>query len=833
MIGRTTVEEVLGRIGRRGAFAVKLEAKAEDLRLEVSGVGHIGFPISKTKAAALRRVARPARHGLQDRTVLDTTVRDTGEIAKSKVRIDELRWKPAFTMALERIARGLGLGPEAKLSASLHNMLVYAPGQFFVTHQDSEKSDDMIATLVVTLPSAFSGGEIVVAHHEEKLVFRGAGKALGMIAFYADCHHEVRPVKSGHRIVLTYNLMLARDRGAALSVAPEDLDALAAGVRAFFLDAPPPPWSGSPPSEPPDRLVYLLDHQYSQKGLGWNRLKNADAARATALREVAQRLDCEVALALADAHETWSCEDEYDQDDGYGQRRYGYDEEESDDGEDGGDEKTSGDPELLDLIDSSVELRHFVDVRGEAERVSSHVDSAELCFTKPSVDLDPFQSEHEGYMGNWGNTVERWYHRAAIALWPRSRTFVIRAKASARWALGELAKVLKRKQLAEARAMAEQLVAFWSRTVTRGDAASLVGRVLQVSRELDDRNLAEALLRPFRVEHVSSKAAPKLVSLVEQYGLPWFEKSSSFIASEGLERDYEIGFPDRLPWLRGLPTFVAAICESGRGEATELARRIVADQWAWLRGAYRDALGFGPSEVIREIARLDHALLGIIDGCVACGAVSVQTEVLDFLSSGESPPRALVSLLETAKRTYERPALSKLGLVRVHDRAQEMLDEAVRKPARASDDWSISAPAGCACALCKELAQFLTDRTRTHLDWPLAEDKRAHVHRKIDANELPVKHTTRRAGRPYTLVLQKTSALFEREKKKRAASQADLAWLDRTKAAFGPSSDHRPAKSGKVDGAPRRARSVLASHDPPQIHRRVRSARPKKPPADA
>lgn len=155
--------------------------------------------------------------------------------------------------------------------------------------------------------------------------------------------------------------------------------------------------------------------------------------RAAALREIARRLDCEIALALADEHEIWSCEDDYDA----GYRRYGrrqsyrYDDDWDDEAE-SGDRKTSATPELIELIDSSVELRYFVDVRGKAERVSSQVDSGELCFTKPSVDLDPFPSEHEGYTGNAGNTVERWYHRAAVVLWPRSRTFVIRAKASAR-----------------------------------------------------------------------------------------------------------------------------------------------------------------------------------------------------------------------------------------------------------------------------------------------------------------------------------------------------------------------------------------------------------------
>jgi hypothetical protein len=36
---------------------------------------------------------------------------------------------------------------------------------------------------------------------------------------------------------------------------------------------------------------------------------------------------------------------------------------------------------------------------------------------------------------------------------------------------------------------------------------------------------------------------------------------------------------------------------------------------------------------------------------------------------------------------------------------------------------------------------------------------------------------TRRQGRPYTLVLTKTDALFERERQQRKHDTADLAWL--------------------------------------------------------
>ncbi len=72
---------------------------------------------------------------------------------------------------------------------------------------------------------------------------------------------------------------------------------------------------------------------------------------------------------------------------------------------------------------------------------------------------------------------------------------------------------------------------------------------------------------------------------------------------------------------------------------------------------------------------------------------------------------------------------------------------------------------------------FLADPDRRTLEWPLAEKRRQHVHSRIDAAELPVSHVTRRQGRPYTLVLHKTDALFADELKKRARDQADLDWL--------------------------------------------------------
>jgi hypothetical protein len=100
------------------------------------------------------------------------------------------------------------------------------------------------------------------------------------------------------------------------------------------------------------------------------------------------------------------------------------------------------------------------------------------------------------------------------------------------------------------------------------------------------------------------------------------------------------------------------------------------------------------------------------------------------------------------------------------------------RPQRASGDWSIELPAGgCTCNLCGTLGTFLEDRSRRTLEWPLAKDGRQHVHSRIDGAELPISHVTRRQGRPYTLVLTKTDALFSREREARIKDEMDLKWL--------------------------------------------------------
>jgi hypothetical protein len=229
---RERIAARLGDITGTGSFSARCTAPTDDLHLDVRGVGPLELPLSSAQARRLCEVARPARYGHGELTLLNREVRDTWEIPRSWVRIDKRRWNRTLRPMLESLGADLGLAAGARLDAELHSMLVYAPGQFFVPHQDSEKADDMVATLVVTLPGTCTGGSLLIHHRGETATYRSTKHALSFVAFYADCRHEIRPVRSGHRVVLTYNLLLRGEPHFAAS--PDAVDALAALLRAHF-----------------------------------------------------------------------------------------------------------------------------------------------------------------------------------------------------------------------------------------------------------------------------------------------------------------------------------------------------------------------------------------------------------------------------------------------------------------------------------------------------------------------------------------------------------------------------------------------------------------------
>ena len=87
-----------------------------------------------------------------------------------------------------------------------------APGGHFKAHVDTPRSEQMFGSLVVCLPTCFSGDALVTRHHQQEVKFDWSSSSersmqkLCWAAFFSDVEHEILPVTAGCHITLTYNL---------------------------------------------------------------------------------------------------------------------------------------------------------------------------------------------------------------------------------------------------------------------------------------------------------------------------------------------------------------------------------------------------------------------------------------------------------------------------------------------------------------------------------------------------------------------------------------------------------------------------------------------------
>ncbi len=772
---------LLGAVNAPGSFSAKRTAAADGLHLDVRGVGPLQFPVPKEQLRQLAHFARPARYGLGELTLLDRRVRDTWEVPKSRVKIDQRLWSKTLLPVLDGLRADLGLPAECRLKAELHSMLVYGPGQFFAPHQDSEKADGMVGSLVVTLPGAFKGGALVVDHGAERATYLSSKDRLSFVAFYTDCRHEIRRVRSGHRIVLTYNLLL-QGEAATTTVAepaPETRDALDACVRDHFATpVPAPAWSRDRDSrDAPNRLVYLLDHEYTSRALSWTRLKGSDAARVAALRAAAERVDCEVVLALADVHETW---DAFEDEESWHGRSRSWDEytdDVDDEGwlDDGGGDDPDADYSLNELIESEISLTHWIDASGSpGDTIASAVAESEVCASTASDRLTPFASEYEGYMGNYGNTLDRWYHRGAVVLWPRTAAFVVRAQATPGWALGEVAARLKAGAVGEARELVTRLAPFWQRIGPAAEQRGVFKEALRAAGGIDTPEPAAMLLAPFRLEMLAEGDAKALSALSDRYGEAWLRP---VVARWSRRERYWDDGAERGAWIVSLPALVAALGVVGE-TGTLVGRLLVGDAWNWLAGSVARCREIArPSWRADALDELVRPTLATLQSAAVVGAVEIRDQGLAVLGDGDDTLLRYLTGVVRAGAKLDAAVRAAAGLDSIAQHCARRLEDRLGRSPRSPDDWSIELPDGCACAVCHTLAAFLAERDERARDWPLAQDGRRHVHSRIDAAELPVSHQTRRKGRPYTLVLTKTADVFARETQTRLRDQADLSWL--------------------------------------------------------
>jgi len=757
------ITAALTQIETQGSFSTRQASPSDDLQIEIKDVGRLNFPLKPGLVKKVIKQARPAKFGWQDKTHIDNKVRDTWEIPKNKVKIDKRRWNKTLNPVLDQLKCDLGIPTQASLTAQLHNFLIYEPGQHFQPHQDSEKYPNMIATLVVILPSSHRGGTLIVNHKGDQKRYQSSSSSidkLSFFAFYADCRHEVRPITEGYRVVLTYNLVLdiPRDNGLDRSINFVQQPLFHALEKYFTRDQ----LQSTPNTarKSPRVLVYLLDHEYTAKNLSWEKLKSVDKHRAQALKSAAKNLDLRIYLGLADIQEIWDCFVDNDYYGNYGGRYRHWDDEWDEEDKENDDNDSV---ELGDLISDDTSIRHWIDQNGKAVDFQAlNIYSDSLCWTKATNDFKPFEEEYEGYMGNWGNTMDRWYHRAAIILWQKTDHYHVLLEIDPAKTIAEILQLAKIKSShSKAVEIVRHLLPNWAERHHQFNAPAYFD-IMKLALLIDDSELAAALLTPLDSDAICPKTTPILALLNTAYGPQWCISIMQIWFST--ETRY---FNKADSLVRRLPAIVKKLVSNTPSKNKRLSDWLLDHQ---LQAVTKNHLDQKNNSQFAQLQRLSPNRIKDITALLSASIITLNQKnynhIIRFLIANPAlyPVLELASIILHFHKDHQHAELSGWNQRKLFDYVFNTLTVEVNQPLRRPDDWSIRDKNVCLCSDCETLNHFLQSSDEKVKIWPLAKHRRQHIHKIIDAMELPVTHNTKRVGSPHKLQLRKTNKLFTQDR---------------------------------------------------------------------
>ncbi|KAI1261469.1 hypothetical protein F5Y18DRAFT_440368 [Xylariaceae sp. FL1019] len=236
----------------------------------------IPLPLDDRYAESIRTFCREAPFGKGEHTLIDITVRQTWELSPNRFSILNPEWASFLANVLEDLRASLDIVGD--IHAELHKLLLYDEGSFFKPHRDSQKVDGMIATLVICLPSTHKGGDVYLFHAGQPRVFSTSDESLfntTALAWFTDVVHEVTKITSGHRLVLTYNVIHTFCKEQSAHAFDQQLNMVNQALSQCETS-----------TQYSNQKLYVLDHKYSRAGLTFQQLKGRDRAVCQILREV-------------------------------------------------------------------------------------------------------------------------------------------------------------------------------------------------------------------------------------------------------------------------------------------------------------------------------------------------------------------------------------------------------------------------------------------------------------------------------------------------------------------------------------------------------------------
>jgi len=634
----------------------------------------------------------------------------------------------------------LGLGVSEPVAAEFYKLLVYDAGSFFVGHRDTEKAPGMFATMVLMLPSAHSGGELIIKHLGREVVLDPRPEEpseIGFAAFYADCVHEVRPITAGCRLALVYSL---RFLGKKRPPQPPDYRTERRRIEELLRR-----WAEA--TDEADKLILPLEHAYTPAELSFETLKGRDAAVASVLAAAAAEANCDVHLVLVSIEESGSAEHSGH----YGHRRRGWSEEDE--------------FEVSEVCERALVLSHWRRPHGgEAGFGDFPFSEDELCPPDAFEDLTPDELHFHEATGNEGASFERTYRRAGLVLWPRVRRLAVLNQAGLGATLPHLEDLTTRWEASaagiesplwsEADELSGHMLRSWPRSSWRRDGDTEAGRMLDLQVRLANVARIDAFLAELSAEgHYAASDNEAIVRAVVL--LPRVR------ATDLVVRIIRRNAPAHLGACGDLLRRCVAAPASSWGEPASIGAALVdVLPGAPTKPAVLD-IGQRPAPVKPDFVVDLLTALSRIDAGLAARAV----EHLLAWPKTYRPDDVLVPAALAFAKQAESTAWP--AVERLRTASLDHLRRRIALPLEAPQDWARPNPVKCTCADCRELGTFLVAADRPEWRLKAPQDRRSHVEQSVRTAACDLDLTTERRGSPHALVAIKNQASYEQRAKQR------------------------------------------------------------------
>lgn len=200
------ISDVLGQVGHNSTGNTSFGGVAYELPvlpgLTVEGFGSISLPLHKDQVDVLS-------------TQCSAKGDNVWEVTPGQIRTVNLEWEQGLKVLCGVCADALGLS-SVILKSELSKMLIFGPGSYSEQVRDWSDDDQVVARLVVQLPSEYMGGGLSVLDGQTKQQFcYNLGKTDGAAAFkphytviVRNASYTMNEVTSGYCLAMVYSLCL-------------------------------------------------------------------------------------------------------------------------------------------------------------------------------------------------------------------------------------------------------------------------------------------------------------------------------------------------------------------------------------------------------------------------------------------------------------------------------------------------------------------------------------------------------------------------------------------------------------------------------------------------